>query len=157
MYETSKKYIKILVPIHIATLTNHVFVRDLAQLMKSYNIPSKIVDLNIIGDMKASVYHQLMEDIKAIGVGIHTSSLKVSLYYQVDALHFDIKTPDEKMLDYLQTIQAFSDRQKMTFILRGVASKDVKQTLAKAELNVIEGSIYKRLTKDILFSKVISK
>ena len=157
MYEAAQKYIKILIPIHVESFTHHLFVRDVAQLMKTYDIPPKIIDFNIIGDMKASVYLQLVEDVKAIGIGIHTSSLKVSLYYNVDALHFDIKHPDDKMLDYLKTIHAFSFRQHITFVLRGVSSKDIKQTLAKAELNIIEGSIYKRLTKDALFSKVVSK
>lgn len=157
MYEKTKKYINILIPVNIETFTHHMFSSHVSKLMKAYNIPSKIIDFNIVGDMKASVYHQLMNDIKAIGIGIHTSSLKVSLYYDVDALHFDIKKPDEKMLDYLSTIQAFASRQGMTFVLRGIASKEVKSMLAKAGLNVIEGRIYKQMTKEALISKVDGK
>jgi EAL domain-containing protein (putative c-di-GMP-specific phosphodiesterase class I)/GGDEF domain-containing protein len=157
MYQETKKYIKILIPVHIETLTHHMFISRVATLMKSYHIPAKVIDFNVIGDMKASIYHQLMLDIRAIGIGIHTSSLKVSLYYACDALHFDMKQPDQKMLDYLMTIQKFSARQNMTFVLRGVDSKEVKQTLSKSGLSIIEGAIYKRLSKESLFTKVISK
>ena len=156
MYQDSKKYIKILIPIHIETLTHHMFIARVAELMKLYHIPATIIDFNIIGDMKASIHHQLMSDIRAIGIGIHTSSLKVSLYYTCDALHFDMKQPDEKMLDYLMTIQHFSARQNMVFVLRNVDSKEVKQTLSKSGLFIVEGAIYKRLSKQSLFTKVIS-
>lgn len=156
MYQKTGKYIKILVPMDKETLTNHAFIFEVAHLFKTFQIPPKIIDINLVGDLKANVHLQVMSDLKAMGIGIHTSSLKVALYYDVDALHFDIKHPDAKMTTYLTQIKSWTHLQNIAFVLRDIKSKDIKQLLHKHDLMLIEGPIYKQLTKDALFSKILS-
>jgi EAL domain-containing protein (putative c-di-GMP-specific phosphodiesterase class I)/tetratricopeptide (TPR) repeat protein len=155
MFDQSAKYIKILIPIDKETLMHHLSMETLANLCQTYQIPPHIIHLNIDGDFKASVHSVLFEDIKRLGMDIHVSSLKTALYYPCEALHFDIKRPDAKMMAYLKTIQGFCRENQMDFVIRNVMSKDIKQQLLKESIDCIEGPIYKKLTQEALFNKVI--
>jgi EAL domain-containing protein (putative c-di-GMP-specific phosphodiesterase class I) len=155
MFDLSAKYIKILIPIDKETLMHHLSMETLANLCQTYQIPPHIIHLNIDGDFKASVHSVLFEDMKRLGMDIHVSSLKTALYYPCEALHFDIKHPDAKMMAYLKTIQGFCRENQMDFVIRNVMSKDIKQQLLKESIDCIEGPIYKKLTQEALFNKVI--
>lgn len=155
MFDATGKYIKILIPFDKETLIHHLSLETLSHLLQRYDIPSHIIHLNIDGDFKASVHSILFEDIKRLGIDIHVSSLKTALYYNCEALHFDIKRPDAKMIAYLKTIQAFCRENQMDFVIRNVSTKEIKQQLFKESIDCIEGPIYKRLTQEALFNKVI--
>jgi EAL domain-containing protein (putative c-di-GMP-specific phosphodiesterase class I)/tetratricopeptide (TPR) repeat protein len=155
MFDATGKYIKILIPIDKETLIHHLSMETLSQLFQTYHIPPHIIHLNIDGDFKASVHSVLFEDIKRLGIDIHVSSLKTALYYPCEALHFDIKRPDAKMIAYLKTIQGFCRENQMDFVIRNVTTKEIKQQLFKESIDCIEGPIYKKLTQEALFNKVI--
>jgi EAL domain-containing protein (putative c-di-GMP-specific phosphodiesterase class I) len=157
MYTLTSKYIKILVPMDKETLIHHLTLETLSKLIQEYQIPPHIIHINIDGDFKASVHSVLFDDLQRLGIDIHVSSLKTALYYHCEALHFDIKNPDSKMIQYLKTIQTFCETNHMTFVVRNVSNKDIKNLLQKEMLSYIEGPIYKRLTQDALFTKVIQK
>jgi len=155
MFDATGKYIKILIPIDKETLIHHLSMETLSNLFQTYHIPPHIIHLNIDGDFKASVHSVLFEDIKRLGIDIHVSSLKTALYYPCEALHFDIKRPDAKMIAYLKTIQGFCRENQMDFVIRNVTTKEIKQQLFKESIDCIEGPIYKKLTQEALFNKVI--
>lgn len=157
LYQQTQSYIKIVVPIDAETVKNQKFNTFITRFMMQYKIPKHIIHMNIIGDLKASTYMNLFKDLHGLGIGIQTSSLKVALYYPVEALHFDISYPDEKMIHYLKSIQSMMATFQIDFILRNILSREVKQQLLKEKLHYIEGPIYKKLTKQHVFDKVKNK
>lgn len=154
LYSETNSYIKIVVPMDVETIKNPKFNAFITRYMMQFKIPKHIIHINIIGDLKASTYMNLCQDLLGLGIGLQTSSLKVALYYPVQALHFDIKFPDDKMLMYLKSIQKMMEAFQIDFIIRNVLNKDIKQQLYKENLNLIEGPIYKKLTKQQVFEKV---
>ena len=157
LYAETSSYIKIVVPIDAETIKNPNFNAFITRYMMQYKIPKQIIHINIIGDLKASTYINLIKDLLGLGIGIQTSSLKVALYYPVQALHFDVKYPDEKMMLYLKSIQTMMQSFQIEFIIRNVLTKEIKQQLQKEMLTLIEGPIYKKLTKQQVFEKVTYK
>ena len=157
LYNETSSYIKIVVPIDVETIKHPNFNAFITQYMIQYKIPKHIIHLNIMGDLKASTYINLIKDLLGLGIGIQTSSLKVALYYPVQALHFDVKYPDEKMMSYLTSIQKMMASFHVEFVIRNVLNKEIKQLLQKESLILIEGPIYKKLTKQQVFEKVSYK
>jgi GGDEF domain-containing protein len=157
LYAKTSSYIKIVVPIDAETIKNPHFNAFITRYMMQYKIPKQIFHINIIGDLKASTYINLIKDLIGLGIGIQTSSLKVALYYPVQALHFDVKHPDEKMMLYLKSIQTMMQTFQIDFVIRNVLTKEIKQQLQKEMLTLIEGPIYKKLTKQQVFEKVTYK
>jgi GGDEF domain-containing protein len=154
LYSETNSYIKIVVPVDVETIKNPNFNTLITRYMMQYKIPKQIFYINMIGDLKASTYMELCKDLLGLGIGLQTSSLKVALYYPVQALHFDIKFPDEKMMMYLKSIQKMMETFEIEFIIRNVLNKEIKQLLHKENLNLIEGPKYKKLTKQQVFEKV---
>lgn len=157
LYQHTQSYIKMIVPMDAETVKNSMFNTYMTRFMMQYKIPKHIIHINITGDLKASTYINLFKDLSGLGIGIQTSSLKVALYYPVEALHFDIKYPDEKMIHYLKSIQSMMATFQIDFVLRNILNREVKQELLKEKLHYIEGPIYKKLTKQHVFDKVKNK
>ena len=154
LFKETGSYIKIVVPIDAETLKHPKFNLFMTRYMMQYKIPKNIIHINVIGDLKASTYVHLFHDLIGLGIGIQTSSLKIALYYPVTALHFDVKYPDDKMMSYLTSIKQMMQQYQVDFVIRNVLNKDIKQLLDKEHLHIIEGPIYKKLTKQQVFDKV---
>lgn len=157
LYQHTQSYIKMIVPMDAETIKHSKFNTYMTRFMMQYKIPKHIIHINITGDLKASTYINLFKDLSGLGIGIQTSSLKVALYYPVEALHFDIKYPDKKMIHYLKSIQSMMATFQIDFVLRNILNREVKQELLKEKLHYIEGPIYKKLTKQHVFDKVKNK
>jgi hypothetical protein len=61
------------------------------------------------------------------------------------------------MMLYLKSIQTMMQTFQIEFVIRNVLTKEIKQQLQKEMLTLIEGPIYKKLTKQQVFEKVTYK
>jgi GGDEF domain-containing protein len=154
LYQSSKRYVKMMIPVDKETFLDGDFVTTLSTWMKTYQIPKEVLYFNIHADLKANIHVQVFADLKALGIGLHTSSLKTSIYYEVEGLHFDVKTPSDKVTSYLEHIHHWANASQMTFILRNVQTKELKHWLYEHHLMFIEGTIYKQITVETLIQKL---
>lgn len=154
----TKKLVKITIPVSKETFLDVSFNPYIFGLFQKYEIPFEFVRFKIKGDhLKSNQYITQIDELSKSGVGLDTTSVDVALSYPFNALHIDYKTSDQKYNDYIKLLKQLFDNHGIALVIRDVRTKGQADMLVELGIKYIEGSIYKKITADLLFLKISGK
>ena len=149
----TERLIKITIPISLETFTEPSFNTYILERLKTYQVPHEFIRLKLDLEIKGRYSAQIL-DLIDHGLSIDTTSLKTALLYPVTALHMLIEKETLKSLSYMTKIKELCDQFNMAYIIRGVKSKEQKDTLERVGITYLEGPLYKQLKSDVLIAKI---
>ncbi|PKK97186.1 MAG: hypothetical protein CVV58_02570 [Tenericutes bacterium HGW-Tenericutes-3] len=150
----TERLIKLTIPVSRETFLDPTFNPYILGLFKKYGIPYEFIRLKCDMDLRAKHYQAQIQELIDHGISLDTTSLEMALSYPFNALHVDLKKENLKYNSYLHKMKELLEGFQMALVVRGVKTKDQKESLELLGINYVEGSIYKQLPAPTLIKKI---
>ncbi|TVP85197.1 MAG: GGDEF domain-containing protein [Acholeplasmataceae bacterium] len=150
----TERLIKLTIPISKETFLEPTFNAYVSGLFKQYGIPYEFIRFKFDMDIRASHYATQIQELIDHGISLDTTSLDMALAYPFHALHVEHKKATVKWHSYLSKVKELLDGFNMALIVRGVKTKDQKESLERLGIQYMEGTLYKQLPGAVLTEKI---
>lgn len=150
----TERLIKITIPVSKETFLDSTFNPYLLGLLKDYGIPYEFIRIKFDMELRPSHYATQIQELIDRGIALDTTSLDMALSYPFHALHVDIKKESVKWNSYITKLKELLEGFHMALVIRGVKTKEQKESLERLGLHYLEGAFYKQLPAPTLIQKI---